>query len=112
MPGAEHHVLRRVLGRDELHHVDAVAEHLERGGAQGVGDEVGLPAEQQPVPEQRVPLLPAICAASSWWQHGATTIASAPSRTPAAIASSVAVSQACSETSKSIRPVLFESLDA
>ena len=44
----------------------------------------------------------AICAASSWWQHGATTIASAPSRTPAAIASSVAVSHAWSETSRSI----------
>ena len=43
-----------MLGGDELDHVDAVAEHLERRGTQCVGDEVGLPAEQQPVPEQRI----------------------------------------------------------
>ena len=91
-----------VLGRDELDHVDAVAERLERGGPQRVGHEVRLAPEQQPVAEQRVLLAAAICAASSWWQQGATTIASAPSRTPAAIASSVAVSHACSETSRSI----------
>ena len=101
--GAEHHVLRRVLGRDELDHLDAVARRLERGGAQGVGDKVCLAAEQQRRGGARRPSRARRSgAASSWWQHGASTIASAPSLTPAAIASSVAVSQACSETSRSI----------
>ena len=45
--GAEHHVLRGVLGGDELHHLDAVARDLEGGGAKCVGDEVGLPTEEQ-----------------------------------------------------------------
>ena len=43
-----------MLCRDELDHVDAVADRLERRGAQGVGHEVGLPAEQQAVAEKRV----------------------------------------------------------
>ena len=52
--GAQHQVLGGVLGGDELDHVDAVAERLERRGPQRVGDEIGLAAEQQPVTEDAV----------------------------------------------------------
>ena len=41
------------------------------------------------------------CAARSWWQHGAASTQRAPQRTARASASSVAVSQACSASTRS-----------
>ena len=49
---------------------------------------------------------------SSWWQHGARMMALAPSCTPAASASSVAVSHACSDTSRSISVPVFAAVQS
>ncbi len=100
--GAEHHVLRGVLGGDEFDHVDAVAEHLERCGTQRVGDEVGLAAEQQPVPEQCILLARSRSARRA--RGGSTARRRSPPRRAARRRRSprrVAVSQACNDTSRS-----------
>ncbi len=86
----------------KLHHLGLVPVELQRARAQRIRDEVALAREEQAVAEDRVGSFFCTCRARSRWQHGATTIASASRRIPAAIASSVAVSQACRLTRRSI----------
>ena len=104
--GADHEVAGGVLGARELDHVGAVAHDAQGQGAEGVGDEVGRALAQDAVAEQGAEHLgmgPRRGAREFrlWWQQGTLRSSLASPRMAVAMASSVAVSQACSASTMS-----------